>query len=148
MRNSWPSHRNQTGVGFGWPASVTVVSQMMSSWRNRPAAAAWAGFSGSSIVTFLWSAPASPPGRRTSAPRTLCRFRLGPDPLEHLRDGLGRLRAGDPVPAVDDEEGDAGHAQRVGHLLVGLDGLGVLVTGQDGQRLVTVQAHVGRETGK
>ena len=32
--------------------------------------------------------------------------------------------------------------------LVGLDGLRVLVTGQDGQRLVTVQAHVGRETGE
>src|SRR5215470_3013501 len=128
-RNSWPSHRNQTGVGFGWPDSVTVVSQMMSSSRSRPAAAAWAGFSGFSMMGSLSSGGC----------------RLGPYASQHRRDGLGRLRAGDPVPAVDHEEGDAAHAERPGHLLVGVDGERVLVAGQDGQRLVAVQPRVGGE---
>src|SRR5215469_15287738 len=131
-RNSWPSHRNQTGVGFGWPDSVTVVSQMMSSSRSRPAAAAWTGFPWFSIADSLSSGS----------------FRLGPHAFEYRRDGLGRLGAGDPVPAVDDEEGDAAHAERPGHLLVGVDRLPVFAAGQDGQRLVAVQTHVGRETGE
>src|SRR5262249_59515076 len=116
IRNSWPSHRNQTGVGFGWPDGVTVVSQMMSSSRRRPAAAAWTGFSGFSITNSLSSGS----------------FRLGPHALEHRRDGLGRLRAGDPVPAVDHEEGGAADAEPPGHPLARGDPLPALAPGPDG----------------
>src|SRR5690242_9322528 len=105
---------------------------MMSSSRSRSAALAWTGFSGFSITNSLSSGG----------------FRLGPHAFEHRRDRLGRLGAGDTVPAVDDEEGDAAHAERPGHLLVGLHRLPVLAAGQDGQRLVAVQPHVGRETGE
>ncbi len=68
------------------------------------------------------------------------RFLFAPSLLEDLREKFGGLRARDAVLLVDDEEGDAGGAERGGLGLVGADGLSVgggVV--EDGHDLVLVE---------
>src|SRR5579859_2380796 len=50
MRNSAPSHRNQTGDDCGWPDADTVVSQMIDSSRSLASAAACRSLSRLSIL--------------------------------------------------------------------------------------------------
>ena len=58
------------------------------------------------------------------------RVRLGPGALQHLGERLGRLRAGDAVLLVDDEERHAGGAVGLRLLHVGVHLGGVLGAGQ------------------
>ncbi len=82
-------------------------------------------------------------GAAASGRHELHRAAVLPRLVQHRAQHLGRLRAGDAVRPVDDEERHAGDAEALGVPLVGAHLVGVAGGGEDLARLVGVQAGVG-----